>query len=120
MRIDSIRVFVNDLDNARIFYEKALGLECIADGYDEGYLVYRPGDFNLILETVDPNNAEEVDLVGRFTGISFHHENIDEICQTLKSFDPDCIVSEPSEQDWGGHMAHVSDPSGNVVTFVEY
>ncbi|WP_145078867.1 VOC family protein [Poriferisphaera corsica] len=120
MRIDSIRIFVKDFHNSRIFYEKALGLECVADGEDQGYLVYRPGDINLILETVDMSSTEEADLVGRFTGYSLHTENLNQTCDTLRAFDPDCIVAEPTEQDWGGNMAHVSDPSGNILTFVEY
>ena len=120
MNIDSVRVFVNDLAEANHFYEQILGLECVADGTDEGYMVYRPGEINLIVETVDKDSEEERDLVGRFTGISIHEHDVETMCRQLKKIDDKCVVDDPSEQNWGGVMAHIMDPSGNIITLVEY
>jgi len=116
MRLYGIRVFVDDLEAARHFYERDLGLavkwthEKVAVGYDLGV--------DLIVEQVDVE-AEEDDqaLVGRFVGASIAVEDIDGLYERLTARGV-AFVGPPELQAWGGKLAHFEDPSGNVLTLL--
>ncbi|HKY95792.1 MAG TPA: VOC family protein [Kiloniellales bacterium] len=116
MRLYGIRIFVDDLEAARHFYERDLGLPVkwthakIAVGYDLGV--------DLIVEEVDAE-AEENDqaLVGRFVGASIAVDDIDSVYETLTAKGV-AFVGPPERQAWGGKLAHFEDPSGNVLTLL--
>ena len=114
--ISAIRVFVPNLAAVRSFYREQLGL---AESFaDDNVLVFQTGTADLIVETADPNDAEEGPLIGRFVGVSFAVPDIHAAHAALTakgvSFD-----SEPEKQPWGATLAHVLDPAGNVLTLVE-
>jgi len=72
MELNSVRVFVRDLESAMQFYSEKLGLAIKADGSPYGYCVFKAGRTELVVETVaDDAPEEERALVGRFTGLSF-------------------------------------------------
>ena len=113
--IYAVRIFVADLDTARHFYD-SLGYEQVHASED--FLIYRPGSADLIIERADPGDAEEADLIGRFVGASFAVGDIKQACSTLESLGV-AIDSPPERQPWGGMLAHIRDPDGNVLTLVE-
>jgi predicted enzyme related to lactoylglutathione lyase len=116
MRLYGIRIFVDDLEVARDFYERDLGLAVkwthgnVAVGYDLGA--------DLIVEAIDPE-AEENDqaLVGRFVGCSIAVDDIDGTYEKLTARGV-AFVGPPEQQAWGGKLAHFEDPSGNVLTLL--
>lgn len=117
MRLQALRVFVDDLPAARRFYGTVLGLpikwewEETAIGFDF--------DAELIVERVD-DGAEQDDrqLVGRFTGASIAVENIEAAYADLKGKGV-VFTGSPVRQAWGGILAHFEDPSRNVLTLVQ-
>lgn len=42
-----------------------------------------------------------------------------QVCDLLASRGVD-VVGWPETQPWGGTLAHIADPDGNVLTLVEY
>lgn len=117
MRLQALRVFVDDLAAARRFYGTILGLpikwewEEAAIGFDL--------DAELIVELVD-DGAEQDDqqLVGRFTGASIKVENIEAAYADLERKGI-IFTGSPVRQPWGGFLAHFEDPSRNVLTLVQ-
>ena len=117
LRLSALRIFVDDLAAARTFYERVLGLPLAwaddeAFGFDAGIM--------LIVERV-PADADEDDraLVGRFVGCSFAVDDIDARCAEL-SGQGVRLHGPPAQQAWGGRLAHLDDPAGNVLTLVQY
>lgn len=115
--IDSIRVFTFDMRTARPFYTDTLGLK--AKLITDDIAIFDTGGARLILETADPEDADERDLVGRFVGLSFAVDNIDSVCTELQNRGAR-LDDPPAQQDWGGTLAHITDPDGNVLTLVQY
>ena len=52
MNINAIRIFVNDLPEAKRFYEESLGLKLQSDGTAEGFCLFSAGSIDLIVEAV--------------------------------------------------------------------
>ena len=114
--IAAVRVFVPDVGAVRGFYRDQLGLD---EGYaDDRVLVFRTGSADLIVETADPEDAEEGPMIGRFVGVSIAVADVRAAHAALTAkgvaFD-----GEPEEQPWGGVLAHIVDPAGNVLTLVQ-
>ena len=112
--IDAARVFTRDLARARTFYETALGLA--SQQASNEVALFATGGATLILEATGPDDQE---LVGRFTGIFFRVADMTAAVAALAArgvlFD-----GPPEVQPWGGTLARLRDPGGNVVTLVEY
>ena len=114
--IESVRVFTHDLTLARKFYARGLGLEETTSG--PGYALFATGAADLILEQVDPDDPESDGLVGRVAGFSFTVEDAVATCRKLVAIGVD-VVGAPELQPWGGVLAFVQDPDGNVLTLVQ-
>ena len=115
--VAAVRIAVHDLDAARSFYCDDLGLS--ERSYDPGWMVFDAGH----RRDRRAGRARRVDddeiAVGRFTGVSFRVDDIDTLCATLVERGAH-MVGMPQRQPWGGVLAHVADPDGNVVTLVQY
>jgi catechol 2,3-dioxygenase-like lactoylglutathione lyase family enzyme len=59
MELNTVRVFVRDIEAARQFYEQRLGLRLKADGSDHGYCVFKTGRTELVVERVAENAPDE-------------------------------------------------------------
>ncbi|MBD3674216.1 MAG: VOC family protein [Planctomycetaceae bacterium] len=119
LSIDSIRIFVADLERAIPFYSETLGLPLIDSDIETGYAVLDAGGITIILELDDEGDSEEETLVGVFTGVSFAVNDIyaahKELVEKGVFFD-----EPPQSQPWGGTLGHFSDPDRNVLTLVQY
>ena len=112
MKLNAVRLWVDDMDPARAFYEGVLGLRALWDhgaavGYDLGA--------TLIIELDD--GEEDEPLVGRFTGVSIEAADVaaahaDLVAKGVEFLQP------PETMPWGGVLAHFKDPAGNVLTLV--
>jgi len=72
MNLAAARIFVPDVAAAKTFYQSLLGLRLKSDGIDDGFCVFDAGEIDLVIESVpDDAPAEDRELVGRFTGLSF-------------------------------------------------
>jgi predicted enzyme related to lactoylglutathione lyase len=115
VKLSALRVSVNDIAAAKDFYGRILGLKELWDwgqavGYDVG--------ITLIIESHDPADPEQRELVGRFVGCSFAVENIDATYEELVGRGVK-FIGPPEKMPWGGTLAHFEDPSRNVLSLVQ-
>jgi predicted enzyme related to lactoylglutathione lyase len=110
MRIGYVNVFVSDLDRAMTFYGELLGLELQHADREFGYASYRAGEVRLGLAVVGEDQAE---LLERHSGIGFCVDDL--IAEHRRLAEAGVVFPmPPEEQPWGGFMALVADPDGNV------
>lgn len=119
MNLNTVRVFVHDIESGKRFYGETLGLPMRADGSVHGYCVFRAGATGLVVEAV-PNDAAPADqiLVGRFTGLSFEVPSAAVAYRELRSRGV-VFTGEPELQSWGGTLATFKDPAGNELQICE-
>lgn len=119
MQLDTVRIFVSDVNRSKQFYEDVLGLNLETDGSEDGFLVFCSGSVKILIE-----NSESADettgelLIGRFTGISFKVPNIYKSYETLISSGVD-FLDPPQKQPWGGLIASFKDIDNNILTIVQ-
>lgn len=118
MRIYAVRVFVDDWTGAIDFYRSQLGLTPGFVSDELGWAEFDIGGARLAIERVDADaGVEERALVGRFVGVSLEVDDVVETHRTLSAkgvrFD-----GPPQRQAWGGTLAQVIDPCGNVLTLM--
>jgi len=120
MELSAVRVFVWDIDAARVFYANVLGLTLASDGSRHGYCVFDSAGIRLVVEAV-PRDAPPHDqcLVGRFAGVSFAVADIAAEHQRLLSLGVN-FTGVPERQSWGGMLATFHDPSRNELNIVQY
>ncbi len=118
MNLNTARVFVRDIAQAREFYANKLGLKVKAESQAQGYCVFSSGNCELVVESVAPDAPpDEQALVGRFTGLSFLVPSVHVTHQDLVSKGV-VFTGAPERQFWGGTLATFSDPEGNEFQVV--
>lgn len=115
MELYAVRVFVGDLAAAKRFYADAIGLPLVwksdeSLGFDVGAL--------LIVEPVGEDEDEAETLVGRFLGASLKVDDLDAVYRDLTAKGVR-FTGPPETQPWGGRLAHLIDPSRNVLSLVQ-
>jgi catechol 2,3-dioxygenase-like lactoylglutathione lyase family enzyme len=116
--IASIRVFVRDLAAARRFFSDVVELRPLLVDASLPIATFDTGTTTLVLESVEPGDAEGEALIGRFTGISFASADVASVYEELRRRGVR-FLEPPERQTWGGIMAHFEDPSGNVYTILQ-
>jgi catechol 2,3-dioxygenase-like lactoylglutathione lyase family enzyme len=118
LNLNAARVFVRDIDKAKQFHVKSLGLPIKADAAAHGYCVFDAGNVELVVESValDAPKEDQV-LVGRFTGLSFQ---VPDVHKTHTELDAKGVEFSglPEKQFWGGTLATLRDPEGNEIQIV--
>jgi predicted enzyme related to lactoylglutathione lyase len=119
MRLAAARIFVSHLDDAIDFYRALLGPPRSVDS-GGAYAVFDGHSSDIIVEVV-PDDAPPDDraLVGRFTGISFAVDDVDQAHRELSAAGL-AFTSAPATQPWGGRLATLADPSGNRIQLVQF
>jgi len=110
MQIAYVNVFVKDIEKAVAFYESILGLTSKFSDPEHGYASIDAGPVQLGLAVAGPDQAE---LVGRHTGVGLAVEDLKAEHARLTALGVS-FPMPPSKQPWGGFMALVADPDGNV------
>ncbi len=115
MRTYGIRIFVDDIDAARVFYGTTLGLPIKWDMASLGAVGFDLG-IDLIVEATE-ETGEHGSLIGRFVGISIE---VDDIDATYRDWSAKGVAftAPPEKQIWGGVLAHFRDPAGNILTLL--
>jgi lincosamide nucleotidyltransferase A/C/D/E len=112
-----VRVFVHDWERAVDFYTNAVGMTLLVRKDDFGWAELEAGSCSLAVERLDRDDEEAGDLVGRFVGISLRVPDIEETHARLVERGVE-FLSPPVKQPWGGVLAHLRDPEGNVITLL--
>jgi catechol 2,3-dioxygenase-like lactoylglutathione lyase family enzyme len=114
--LNAVRIFVNDLDRARGFYADMLGLRETAAATN--YAVFAVDNVSVIVETLPGSEPDHRDLIGRFLPVSFNVAgDLDMAYVKLRERGVN-FVQPPETQPWGGTLAFLRDPDGNVLTLV--
>jgi predicted enzyme related to lactoylglutathione lyase len=119
MHLAAARIFVSDHADAVAFYRRLLGAPTSL-GPDGSFAVFDGRPTDLIVEAVGGGaSPEDRALVGRFTGISFAVDDLDQVHEALTA-EGVPFVGAPETQPWGGRLATLVDPSGNQIQLVQY
>lgn len=117
MEVYGIRIFVNDIEEAKQFYTEKISLKPEAVG--PGFVMFNTGAAKLMVESVSADDLEKhANLIGRFTGISFNSTNIESECKNLAAKGV-VFSGKPEQQYWGGWLATFMDPAGNELQLVQ-
>lgn len=148
LRLQSVTVFVRDLDRSIDFYVNLLGFQLVFDGRlqtGRAFVTVAPpdGTANLTLVVPEPN-SEQFQLIGRRTQITFITEDLvakfrdwsrrgvtflstprlrrlkhPVHVRTAQAQEPSAAAAEPSPI-WGGVFARFKDPDGNSFSLVSF
>jgi len=110
MQIAYVNVFVSDLGRGVGFYQGTLGLALEHESPEHGYASLRAGSVRLGLAVAGPDQRE---LVGRHTGVGLAVDDLEAEHARLAGLGVS-FEMPPTRQPWGGFMALVEDPDGNV------
>jgi lactoylglutathione lyase len=113
MAIDGIgyvNVFVSDIDRAVAFYRDALGFDLKFADAEHGYASLQAGLVAMGLALP----GDQPGLVGRHTGVGLVVDDLESEHERLLGLGV-TFSMPPSRQPWGGFMALVEDPDGNVL-----
>jgi predicted enzyme related to lactoylglutathione lyase len=116
-RLYLVRVFVTDFERAIEFYTETLGIPATSISREMGWAQLETGEAQLAIERTDPEDPENAALVGRFVGVSLE---VGDIAGTYEQLLGKGVTFEgpPERQPWGGILAHLRDPDGNVLTLL--
>jgi lactoylglutathione lyase len=113
----AVRVFTHDWAASAAFYRDILELPEKFSDAEMGWAEFDVGGPSLAVERADPEESEHPDLVGRFLGVSLAVDDIEALHATLVTRGVK-FLGPPSRQPWGGVLAHLEDPDGNVLTLL--
>jgi predicted enzyme related to lactoylglutathione lyase len=116
-KLTTVRVFVTDWERAMRFYIDTLEMVATYRSDDAGWAQMATGEGQLAVERVDASDDEGWALVGRFVGVSLQVSNIMAAYKALAERGVE-FVGPPERQPWGGILAHLRDPDGNVLTLL--
>jgi len=110
MQIAYVNVFVGDLVRAIEFYERKLGFKLQVSSPEHGYASFTVGGLRFGIAVPGP---EQHELVGRHTGVGLAVSDLEAEHGRLVNLGVRFTLP-PTKQPWGGFMALVEDPDGNV------
>ncbi len=116
-RLYAVRVFTRDWQRALAFYRDTVGFPLEFSDDDMGWAQFKLGPAYIGLERCNPEDPEAAELVGRFVGTSIEVDDIHGEYARLRDAGVE-FTSPPTEQPWGGVLAHFRDPDGNVLTLL--
>jgi predicted enzyme related to lactoylglutathione lyase len=119
MTVGFVKVFVSDFERALRFYTDTLGLEIdFSDGTNWAQFV-TGAEVSLAIEKCAADRVEQGSkLVGRFVGVTLM---VDDIAGQYERLTKAGVTfsGKPEKQHFGGTLAHLHDPDGNVLTLMQ-
>jgi lactoylglutathione lyase len=112
-KIGYVNLFVTKLDASIVFYRDVLGLRVEMEDGDFGYASFDAGPIRLGLAQIDASGSQGA-LIGRHTGIGLCVADLTELARELEARGVE-FIEKPTRQPWGGFMALIADPDGNVL-----
>jgi len=111
----AVRVFVADWERALRFYTGLLEMPLAFRSDELGWAELDTGGARLALERAADDEGRA--LVGRFVGVSLRVADIHALHERLSRRGVE-FPGPPAKQPWGGVLAHLRDPDGNVLTLL--
>ena len=115
--IDAITLFVEDLADAKRFYQAVFGLPVSFE--DDSSAVFNFGNtiINLLSVTAAPELIDPAVVAGPAAGSRFQFtievDNVDEMCTTLTDRGVE-LLNGPMDRPWGVRTASFRDPGGHI------
>ena len=115
--IAAITLFVDDLEEAKPFYERVFGLPVVYE--DESSAVFKFGEtlVNLLRTSEAPSLIAPASVAPVEAGARFQFtlgvEDVDAMCDELKSRGVE-LLNGPMDRPWGIRTASFRDPGGHI------
>ena len=119
VRIWYVTVYVRDFERALAFYRDVLGLPLRFADEKFGFASFATPGAGFTLAKVDETDPAQRGLVGRHTGIAFGVDDLDGAYAAWRARGVSFPLP-PTEQPWGGRLAQLSDPEGNLLTVDQF
>ena len=116
-KLYAVRIFSFKWEEALAFYRDLMEFPLTFADPDLGWAQFQVGSAYLGLERCDPDDEEAKTLVGRFVGTSIEVDDIQGAYDRLRAKGV-VFTGTPTQQVWGGILAHFEDPDGNVLTLL--
>lgn len=119
MNLSAVRVFVKDVAEAKVFYAERLGLRLTHADLEPGVCILDEGGAQLIVEAVPAGApADEQVLVGRFTGLSFAVDDVEDATALYQEYVASGarVRHPPRNYPWALEI-HIQDPDGHILRF---
>ena len=116
-RLYTVRIFAQDWGVLTAFYRDTLALPEKFASAEMGWAEYDVGGPSLAVERIPAGDTEGAELAGRFLGISLEVDDIEQVHRDLTARGV-TFTGPPARQPWGGILAHLADPEGNVITLL--
>jgi catechol 2,3-dioxygenase-like lactoylglutathione lyase family enzyme len=113
----AITLFVEDLAEAKKFYQKVFGLPVVFE--DDNSAVFKIGDtlINLLKATAAGELVEPATVGSREDGSRFvftiHVDDVDALCGELTARGVE-LLNGPMDRPWGVRTASFKDPGGHI------
>jgi predicted enzyme related to lactoylglutathione lyase len=112
-RIGYMTVGVRDLERGVAFYRDVLGFELQFSAPEFHYARFDVDGFRFAIAASETDGFTGRPPGNRHTGIGLAVADVDAAYQELKAKGVE-FPMPPSKQPWGGYMAMLSDPDGNL------
>lgn len=115
--IAAVTLFVEDLAEARRFYEEVFGLALFFEAKDSA--VYKLGEtlINLLQVNAARSLVAPAPVADRDAGVRFQFtigvDDVDSVCDRLKSRGVE-LLNGPMDRPWGIRTASFRDPGGHI------
>ena len=116
--VGNVSIYVRDQQKAVEFYRDKLGFKVLRDeamGPNARWIEVAPEGAKTHLVPFTPPGQES--RIGTFSGIVFACDNMMQTCKELSERGVE-FKHRAEKQPWGGTLAHLRDPDGNVITLV--
>ena len=115
MKFSQVRLLVDDFGPAFRFYRDELGL-AVRMGEEEGPYASFDAGAVAIFDRAGQQQALELRAPGDSTLMVLEVDDVDSVAARLG----DNVVGQPQDQPhWGGRVAYVRDPAGNLLELFE-
>ena len=120
IKLDSIQIFVSNVEKAKEWYSEILGIKVIEEYPEIKSVLVELNGTRFYIETPCPKWGEGWDKVkiGGRTPIIFVTDNIHQTVKELKKKGVK-FVEEVSKRSWGEYKAVFADPDGNEFNLIE-
>jgi catechol 2,3-dioxygenase-like lactoylglutathione lyase family enzyme len=121
-RIDAITLFVEDLERARLFYEKVFGLPVHYEDDNSAVFRFENTLINLLQisaarDLIAPGAVAEPAAGSRFQ-LTIPVEDVDAACAELEARGVE-LLNGPMDRAWGIRTASFVDPGGHIWEFAQ-
>ncbi|MBP2449407.1 catechol 2,3-dioxygenase-like lactoylglutathione lyase family enzyme [Rhizobium leguminosarum] len=116
-RIEVITLFVDNIDEARAFYQKVFAADVVYQDSVCSVLKFSGTMVNLLRVTEAPQLVEPSPVAASGSGsrvlLTIKVDDVDVVCAELRRFGV-MLLNGPIDRPWGRRTAAFADPSGHV------